>query len=471
MKSNYIKVILLVILFPLTACNDLLEENIYSELTPGNFLSTTDGKQSVLSSAYGSIQLRGQNSYSVSPYSSGEAWNRGGSIENLITPLSNFTWDSNHEWFASVWGTLYSAIRDANIVIDNTGPQSTSPGALDAQLNAEARFVRAWAYAYLYDWYGPVPLFLSSTPEDLKMGRATDEAVKAFIEKEYLEITQTLPLVQAQFGRATKGSAMGLLCKFYLNTKQWQKCADMARKVMDLNKYSLVPKYKDVFSLANEGNAEMLWVIPASPQAGHSLVALTFPTDYPLPQPNQQVFAARSYFFDSFVNSFTPGDTRKDLIVTEYVNTSGKKIQLLGFDQSLSGKYEFDPNAAGATQGNDLPVVRYADILLSRAEALNELNGPSQEAIDLTNRVRTRAGASPLTLGSFTKETLRDHLLKEREWEFYAEMKRREDLIRHGKFISNAKAKGKNAQPFNVLFPLPVTELNANPNLVQNPGY
>ena len=245
----------------------------------------------------------------------------------------------------------------------------------------------------------------------------------------------------------------------------------MAKKIMDLNKYSLVPKYKDVFSLANEGNAEMLWVIPASPQAGHNLVALTFPTDYPLPQPNQQVFAARSYFFDSFVNSFGAGDSRKNLIVTEYVNTSGKKIQLLGFDQSLSGKYEFDPNAAGPTQGNDLPMVRYADILLSRAEALNELNGPTQEAIDLINRVRTRAGASPLTLGSFTKETLRDHILKERDWEFYAEQKRREDLIRHGKFISNAKSKGKNAQPFHVLFPLPVTELNANPNLVQNLGY
>ena len=74
-------------------------------------------------------------------------------------------------------------------------------------------------------------------------------------------------------------------------------------------------------------------------------------------------------------------------------------------------------------------------------------------------------------MGSFTKESLRDHILQEREWEFYTEMKRREDLIRHGKLISNAKAKGRNAQPFHVLFPLPITELNANPNLKQNPGY
>lgn len=264
---------------------------------------------------------------------------------------------------------------------------------------------------------------------------------------------------------------MGILAKFYLNTKQWQKTAEMAKKIMDLNKYFLVPKYKDVFALANEGNTEMLWVIPASPQAGHNIVALTFPTDYPLPQPNMQVFAARTYFFDSFVNSFGAGDTRRDLIVTEYTNTSGKYTKLLGIDQSLSGKYEFDPNAAGAVQGNDIPVVRYADILLAWAEALNELNGPTQEAIDLINQVRNRAGAAPIQLSNFTKETLRDHILQEREWEFYSEMKRREDLIRHDKFISTAKAKGKNAQSFHVLYPFPITELNANANLKQNTGY
>ena len=139
--------------------------------------------------------------------------------------------------------------------------------------------------------------------------------------------------------------------------------------------------------------------------------------------------------------------------------------------QSLSGKYEFDPSAAGAAQGNDLPVVRYADILLSRAESLNELTGPTQEAIDLINLVRIRAGVVPLTVGSFTKETLRNALLTEREWEFYSESKRREDQIRQGRFISGAKARGKVAEPFHERFPIPLTEINANPKLQQNPGY
>ncbi|HEV7351083.1 RagB/SusD family nutrient uptake outer membrane protein [Telluribacter sp.] len=469
MKQNSLKALLLVLLLQGAGCESVLEENVYSELTPGNFLNTTTGKQAVLTSAYGNLQMRGHYYLFLSGHTSQEVWNQGGSIEALLTPLTNFTWDSNHQYFNQAWGELYASIRDANIVIDNTSAADAS--ALDKQLNAEARFVRAVAYNHLYDWFGPVPLYLTSTPDEFRLARATDEEMKSFIEKELLEVAAILPLSQAQYGRATKGAAMGILAKFYLNTKQWQKTADMTKQIMDLNKYSLVPNYKNVFALANEGNAEMLWVIPASAQAGHNLVALTFPTDYPLPQPNQQVFAARSYFFDNFVNSFGPGDTRKNLIVTEYTNTSGKYTKLLGINQSLSGKYEFDPNAAGAVQGNDIPVVRYADILLARAEALNELNGPTQEAIDLINKVRTRAGAAPLTLGNFTKETLRDHILQEREWEFYTEMKRREDLIRHGKFISNAKAKGKNAQPFHVLFPLPITELNANANLEQNTGY
>ncbi len=469
MKTNYIKSLLLVLLLQGSGCESLLEEKVYSELTPGNFLNTTAGKQAVLTSAYGNLQMRNHFYLFLSAHTSQEVWNRGGSIEALLTPLTNFTWDSNHQYFGDSWRVLYAAIRDANIVIDNTSAADAT--ASDKQLNAEARFVRVLAYTHLFDWFGPVPLYLTSTPADFKLARATDQEMKTFIEKEFVEAAAILPLNQAQYGRATKGAAMGILAKFYLNTKQWQKSADLTKQVIDLKKYSLVSNYKNVFALTNEGNAEMLWVIPASPQAGHNLVALTFPTDYPLPQPNNQVFAARSYFFDSFVNSFGAGDTRKNLIVTEYTNTAGKFTKLLGINQSLSGKYEFDPNANGATQGNDIPVLRYADILLSRAEALNELNGPTQEAIDLINQVRTRAGAIPTQLGSFTKESLRDYILQEREWEFYTEMKRREDLIRHGKLISNAKAKGINAQPFHVLFPLPITELNANDKLVQNTGY
>ena len=122
--------------------------------------------------------------------------------------------------------------------------------------------------------------------------------------------------------------------------------------------------------------------------------------------------------------------------------------------------------------GNDFPVVRYADILLSHAEALNELNGPTQEAVDLINQVRAKAGVPLLVLSDFAaKETLRDHILKERGWEFFSEELRRQDLVRHGKFIEYGKSRGKVAFDYQVLYPIPQSEIDRNSNLEQNDGY
>ena len=128
--------------------------------------------------------------------------------------------------------------------------------------------------------------------------------------------------------------------------------------------------------------------------------------------------------------------------------------------------------------GHDFRVVRYADILLSRAEALNEINGPTQTAIDLINEVRARAKATLLNLADFgSKEALRDAILDERGWEFHFEGKRREDLIRHGKFVSSKRNHPvhpvPSAEEFRVLIPIPQAEIDANPALKgqQNPGY
>jgi hypothetical protein len=136
-------------------------------------------------------------------------------------------------------------------------------------------------------------------------------------------------------------------------------------------------------------------------------------------------------------------------------------------------KFTPDPNGLGSRHGNDMPILRYAEVLINRAEALNELSGPNQESIDLLNEVRRRSNAPDYNLADFaTKESLRDQILVERGWEFHAEGHRRRSLIRHGSFISGAQARGKtNAQPHHVLFPIPEQELDSNTSLEQNPGY
>jgi hypothetical protein len=449
----------------LFSCNDLLEETVYSELTTDTYLNTTEAKQTILTSAYGNSQLREYFYFYGPGMTSGETWNEFGAIETHFTPLCNFTWVSTHEYFSSSWNKLFSVVRDANIVL-----AAATEEAGEGQLIAEAKFLRAFAYDFLHDWFGPLPIY--KTPDDDHyQERASEDATVSFIEQDLKDAASALPVRQDTYGKATKGAALGILTKLYLNTKQWQKAAETAKQIMDLNNYALFPDYTKLFLIENEGNSELIWVIPANPQAGIPFPANTFPTDYPH-LPNQTIYASRVYHFDKFVNSFDEADARKELFVTSYVNTSGQLIVGLGNDRNYALKYEFDKDALGASYGDDLPVIRYADILLSRAEALNELNGPNEESISLVNQVRTRAGVKPLELAGYTKETLRDAIFQERDWELYFEQKSRQDRIRQGNFVSGAQARGKTAaKPHHVLFPLPQSELDANPNLKQNEGY
>lgn len=476
MKSYTLKIVLALFFFGFSACEEPLEEEIFSELTPSTLFTTEEGINSVLNSAY-SYAHRSGLVESWSPHylggmPAGEIWGAGGSIESLWAALIDFTWDANHAQILAVWTVYYNSIRDANIVLDNLDNEALSEEFRQLK-EAEVHFIRGWAYSELYNLFGPVPLYTSSTDDPLQPN-ASEEEIRAFIEQELNAaiVSPSLSVLPQAFGMASKGAAMGILTKYYLNSRQWQKAADLAKEIIDLNQFGLVTSsYADVFSVANEGNQEMLWALPknaASTTASQAVNALTFPPNYPLPYPNNSVFAARTYLYDEFVNSFEAADERLNLIDTSYVTTDGQLVQGLGNDQSFPFKYEFDPNSVGFFAGNDIPVVRYADILLSRAEALNEISGPSQEAIDLINQVRNRAGATPLVIADFSQESLRDAILEERAREFFFEGKRREDLIRHDRFISDAVARGKNAQPHHVYFPIPQVELDANELLEQN---
>jgi hypothetical protein len=476
MKNIYIKSLFAIFLgLCLQSCEKTLVETVFSELAPENFLKTKEGINSVLNNAYAIQQRHNQNTFNaISTFQmpSGEIWNRGGSIETDLTPMREYTWDSNAGRLNGEWTNNYQAIRDVNLVLDNL-----ALGEFDADfvknITAEAKFLRAKSMIDIYDLFGTGPMFLSSTFDELQKPRATDSEWVEQIVKDMTEAMNDLPTKPA-YGRASSGSAAGILCKFYLNLKKWNESITMAEKVISSGLYDLFPTYIELFAIANEGNKEIVYTHPATSAGSNSSVQtnpLVFPPDYARPS-NIGLFAARIYFFDSFVDSFHPDDSRQAMLVKSYVNSAGKTIQGYGVNETLAGKYELDKNANGANQSNDWPEIRYADILLTKAEALNELSGPSKEAIDLINRIRTRVKVPELLLSNFTtKEKLRSAILDERSWEFAFEGKRRQDEIRHGVMISRAQARGKNAQPHHVLFPIPQTEIDANKEINQNPGY
>lgn len=471
-----------------SGCKDVLDEDVYSQLDPATLLSTQNGVERVLFGAYRNAQITGNfggNIWFQEQWTCGHFWETGGAVNLQASVMLAFTWDASYptHWSA-LWNDCYASIRNCNLVLENIDG-SPIDETTKVRLVAEARFVRATAFYILYTLWGPVPLRLTTTG-DLEMARATDGEMRAYFEKEFSEVAEILPnqgeLSDYQYGRATKGAALGYLCKFYLNTRQWQKCADVAGQIMDLGIYELWPDYTTLFTVENEENQkEFLWAYPCSPQGpGNQFINGAFPPEFASTVDGSLVFtenmrnwARQDRLRDSFYNSFDPADERRKLIITEYINTSGETVSLLDQDNTRSFKYTPDVNAVGNDHGNDLAVIRYADILLARAEALNELSGPTQESLDLIQMVRDRAGlTTPLVPSDYTKETLRDRILDERGWELYGEKVRRQDLLRHDKFISSAKARGvDNADEHHKLFPIPQTEINANPLCEQNPGY
>jgi hypothetical protein len=466
--------VLIVLMFGLSSCEKALEEDNFSQLSTDDFLKTEAGIKALSISAYSNAQFVAfpmNVKINFGELSTDIMYQAGGGVAGSAAQIYNFSWESTNEWFTvQTWNKCYRAIRDANIMLENIdgAPMTATQANI---YKGEARFLRAFIFYLLNDWYGPVPLNISSTTAAAEIVRPSVAEMNTFLEKEFTESAGLLPLTQSEYGRATKGAALGFLTKFYLNTRQWQKSADVAKQVMDLNIYNLYPNYVNMFKVENEKNNEFIFASPAVNVAGqgNQWMAVSFPATYPRLS-NQASFASNYKLYDNFVNSFAANDARLGAILTSYKTAAGATVTLLGKNDSRSFKYFPDPASLNADAGNDIPELRFADILLARAEALNELNGPSQESITLINRVRTRAGVTLHTLGAFTKETLRDAILDERKWEFFTEGFRRQDLLRHNRFISNAVARGKNAKPFHVLYPIPQTEIDVS-KIQQNEGF
>lgn len=195
------------------------------------------------------------------------------------------------------------------------------------------------------------------------------------------------------------------------------------------------------------------------------------PRGYQWEFPARLIFAAKYKIYTSFLDTFDSEDERLNAFRTEFVNTEGETI-VLGEDNAITLKFPEYPNQDASRSSDDFPFIRYADILLSRSEALNEINGPNQESVDFLNMVREASGVAAYQISDFDSTLdFRDAILDERDWEFHTEALRRQDLICHDKFIEMAIERGKLAQAFQVRYPIPQTEIERNPNLVQNEGY
>lgn len=491
MKNLILKKIfgLLVLCMILSSCEDELNLPPVDEFAAENLLQSREGLETVLFSAYrfdiinpGALK----NEILINEVTTDVGFVRIGAVEREMKPFLNFNWDASLFPFeAHFWAPRYQAIRDANTVLENINTSINED--YKNLITAEARYLRAAQYAALHGYFGVVPLRtttdLNEQPQELPL--PSEEEFFTFVETELREAATNLlhPAEQNQRGRATKGHAYAVLTKFLLNTKQWSKVVEVTKLLMDLNYYELFPNYRGTFFVENEANNREIIVTYSyinEPGLGMQYQNGVFPPGFHKSEAIPEFewtramanWATQFSMRDGFTDSFDPDDDRAQAIIEQYQNRGGNTVNLRDTPHNSRSLKYWDNNQVGNFSGSDFPYIRYADILLSRAEALNEIHGPTQEALDLVNQVRTRSIDDPYTMAEIGgKENFRDIILQERGWEFYSEGKRREDLIRHGKFIEYAQSRGLNAQPHQVFFPYPQAEINANPALTQRDGY
>ena len=376
--------------------------------------------------------------------------------------IDHFTEKPSNGILSSYWANFNNNVYRCNLLLDQIDGANFAEN-LKKQYKGEAMFIRALNYFNMYRIWGGVPAtkHVVSAAEDLKVARYSDEQMFDLIAGDLKEIVDNNYLPEtyssADMGRATSGAAKALLGKVYLTFHKWTEAKDILSQL--IGKYQLVSPIAQVFNVDNKNNNEIIFAVHFNKEIegeGHSYwYNLTNASD----DTNQT---------SSLLNTFPTGDDRKDLIT--YVQVE-KNVRLMN-------KFYDTKSPTFKTVGNDQILLRYADVLLMYAEALNEIQYDASEgslALKYLNAVRQRAGISNLTVKQLpTQEKFRKGILVERQREFPYEGQRWFDLVRMGFAKSVMAENGVEIKDYQLLFPIPQQEIEKVGDksiLWQNPGY
>ncbi len=376
--------------------------------------------------------------------------------------IDHFTEKPSNGILSSYWANFNNNVYRCNLLLDQIDGANFAEN-LKKQYKGEAMFIRALNYFNMYRIWGGVPAtkHVVSAAEALKVARYSDEQMFDLIAGDLKEIVDNNYLPEtyssADMGRATSGAAKALLGKVYLTFHKWTEAKDILSQL--IGKYQLVSPIAQVFNVDNKNNNEIIFAVHFNKEIegeGHSYwYNLTNASD----DTNQT---------SSLLNTFPTGDDRKDLIT--YVQVE-KNVRLMN-------KFYDTKSPTFKTVGNDQILLRYADVLLMYAEALNEIQYDASEgslALKYLNAVRQRAGISNLTVKQLpTQEKFRKGILVERQREFPYEGQRWFDLVRMGFAKSVMAENGVEIKDYQLLFPIPQQEIEKVGDksiLWQNPGY
>lgn len=480
-----------------------LDEELYGRVTPENFFKTDAEVLAALAGVYNNMgfAVNGGNAWRLLHLGTDEfimvarsdgRWLDGGVyiefFEHKWTPLNNRLGSYND---------IFRTIGSANAVLEGM-QNSPNVANLKAQI-AEARGVRAYAYFYAMDLWGNVPIVTTARIEPTNLPETkTRKEVFDFVVSELTAAAADLPsaktVTSAYYPRMTKEAAYAILALTYLNGEvfagksYWTECIDMCDKVT-AGGYILLPNYINNFIPANEGSREFIFAISQDPTkaAGSNNFAQRTLHDshrfrYNLPFIPQNGFN----IVEDAYNRFEAQDIRRSLILAgpQFAADGVTPLRNIAGTANLTLIPIVNPRLAAENEGyrllkwqpdntwinggasNDVATIRYAEILLTKAEAILRSGGNAEDARTLVNQVRVRSNATPLATITL------NNILDERGRELMWEGTRRRDMIRFGTFFTWTPFWKPAITPaFRGLLPIPASELSANPRLKQNPGY
>lgn len=530
---KYIPVLLLAV--GIASCNDL-DEKVFSSVTEETYSYSTDDFGPNVAGAYAALRYSYVYTYwqaqeltgcCVSIPANSTGWDDGG----IYKRLQFHNWNSELSQTLDLWNNYYVGVILCNSAIDKL-ERDLIPASSAAEKQtglAELRALRAYYYWILTDNFGDIPL-VTDMSQELPVITPRSEIYNFLVD----ELVDAIPNLDEQqggymYGRINKWAGKTLLANIYLNaeiytgTARWNECIAQCNDVINSGKCSLSPNFKDSFMATGvESSKEVLFTIPYDYSRGitgnylymnswHSELQKKFLTNA---TPNA---AGGPKGTTQFIDTYQEGDTRLEdsWLMGQQFAANGDPLycvydlkgELLIFTKDLPdgnytseiegyryNKQEVSPGSEWSCN-TDIPLFRYSEVLLMKAECLLRTNQPGAGA--LVTEVRQRAFKADPSKATVTDEELKQNsayewgyvenykivdrgnqdviqfgrIFDERCWEFVWEGYTRRDMIRFGIFTKKSWLSHKPNGDYRIVFPIPERALSANPNLVQNPAY
>ncbi len=448
----------------LVSCNKFFNLTPDTEVAVDNMYKTANDFDIAVKGCY--AKLQGQVSYYIElcEYRSDNMYlNAPTAGTQDRYDIDQFKDNSSNGILEDAWANFNNGVYRCNMVLDRIDNADIDE-TLKKQYKAEALFIRAYTYFNMYRLWGGVPTTrrVVTVAEALKIGRSSEDQMYDFIAGDLKDIVDNnmLPATYtgANMGRITLGAAKALLAKVYLTFGKNQEAATLLSSL--IGSYELLPNIADVFDVANKDNKEIIFAVKFNKTVTGEGHGAWFGIA------NLSDDSGRSTILK---NLYEDADARKELM--EY-----KKVE--GVNMYLMNKFYDSRDATNLTYGNDQIILRYSDVLLMYAEALNNIsysNDQDSDQMEALNAVHTRAGLAPLDITTIpNQDAFRRAVCKERQMEFPYEGQRWFDVVRMGYAKEFAAAEGHDIQNYQLLYPIPNTELeriNDTSLLWQNPNY